>query len=72
MILLNNLLNVDKQLYQNVKVFENEKKPEAGFYKLIIAKDIGIVALIDTNDGIWVIGNNITKKISLNIKNGHC
>lgn len=58
--------------YQNVKIYINEKNFETGFYSLIIAKSIGIVAIIDKDERIWSIDNNELKTVNLNIKSGPC
>jgi len=49
--------------YDNVHIFENKKTGEK-FKKLIVAKEFGIVGLIDKDDNIWFIEGNTVKNIN--------
>ncbi len=64
--------NVEGIDYQNVKIYTNQKTSDKNFYCLIIAKNIGIVALIDNYERYWAIDNNEIRNVNLNIKSGPC
>ena len=64
--------NVEGIDYQNVKIYTNQKTSDKNFYCLIIAKNIGIVALIDSYERYWAIDNNEIRNVNLNIKSGPC
>ena len=59
---LTNFLFEDKE-YDIVRVFENNNSDRT-FNKLVIAKEIGIIGLIDIYDNSWVLkSNDKTKKL---------
>lgn len=67
-----NTYNIEGIEYQNVKIFTNNKSNDKNFYCLILAKDIGIVALIDNNDRYWSINSNNKKTTEFNLKKSDC
>ena len=53
----------EKEEYDVVKIFENNCS-NGTFKKLIIAKEIGVIGLIDIYGNIWVLKNNAKTKKS--------
>ena len=64
--------NIEGMDFSDIKIYQNVKTSDFGFYSLIVAKNIGIVALIDNNEKIWSTNNNTIKNVNHTITSGPC